>query len=204
MESATTDDAASDARPESRPSGGSTSQPPSSQPTSPSSGTTSPAPADDAQAPPPEPVVRAIPIAWDGTVPTQYCAPAGPGMCMGLTSLPALDGGDSMQDTGASGTVGASLTLSWEPAGPMTERLLLEAWSATSCGDRCWQGTGTVSLRVSGGSPLTLDLPATALAPDETLVLSVGPDRLPTPDPIYGYVATDQPFHLEGVLAVVG
>jgi hypothetical protein len=183
--------------------GGGNAPPPSSPPAEPSPASGEPA-TEDATGEPgaadePAPTFRVIPIGWDGRTAPTLCLPSGPNSCMG-PAVPFV--GDDFQATGVSGVVSGALTLTWDAQTPAHENLQLQAWSATSCGDSCWEGTGTLSVFVSGASPLALEFPETLLETGETIVLSVRAARLPAPDPVVAYAAGEQAFHLEGALRV--
>lgn len=148
------------------------------------------------------PVVEPEPlsISWDGTTDLFVCVPAGPNMCMG----PAIFmSGDDTHVVAVREIRSGTVTLEWSAATPLTSSLTFRAASATSCGDGCWSSTETFSVSASGTSPLTLDLGGATLVDEEELYIWVRPDRLPLPDPLWGYVSTEQPFHVEGELMVV-
>ena len=153
-----------------------------------------PAPADGTAAPAPaEPV--ATPFSFDGVVEQYLCAPGGPGWCASPVPM-----GSGAQRTALGDYASASLTLSWEAAGPVTEELTLTVSAARPCAEGCWEYRRIAD--ATGTSPIALDVADLALEEGETLSVGVhAPGACHSVAVLFGCAnPSDQPFRVEGTL----
>lgn len=157
--------------------------------------TANPTPAassDAAAAPAPELVT--LPYEWTGGVVPEICIGLAPS-CVGLLAnegwfdMPALDGAP----------VSAKLELVWTPEATGIAEMRFVLLRATACeGDGCWQGEPIVQM--IGASPLVIESDF-ELGDGEFLVVAARAASM-LPEPLYGFVHTEQSFTATGQFVV--
>lgn len=143
--------------------------------------------------------MREVPMQWGGKLGRSFCAPTGPGSCMG-----AGFGDDSFHILDEPGVRSLDLVLSWEAETPLTSSLTFSAFVVKPCGDRCYEWVDKPSADAEGASPLALTLAGIDLAADEAVAIAVSTgSECAFVVLVYGCAsASEQPFRVDGILRV--
>lgn len=164
-----------------------------------------PVPPEPAQATPPanDSAAEATSVetlSWSGKLGTRACVPTGPGSCR---TVPPVGSSDARRELDLDGRpLEASVVMTWTPASPLTETLVLHFVGVRSCGEDCTSIRYLPDAGAKGTSPLTVEVASLALEPDETLGMEVATPRA-LPSPLFAFATTDQDFEVEGSLLVL-